>query len=153
MYQIIQSLLKCAGVIPCVAENIRIRKTPPYENEGGRFVSMLVCLLYFALARLICNTAGCFAGRLAGCLAFATAANCYALFQVTCLNGFDSLHGFHLRSHDIYRFLLCASSPNKKSADKNAYTLKKYITTAHSCQDLCPNIRRFSPVFSHLVSE
>lgn len=56
-------------------------------------MSILLSLLLFALAGLVCNATGGFASRLAGCLAFATAANSYALFQVTRFNCFDSLHG------------------------------------------------------------
>ena len=51
----------------------------------------LLLVLVFAL--LVCNTAGCLASRLAGCLAFAAAAVLYALCQVTCCKCLDSLHG------------------------------------------------------------
>ena len=49
-------------------------------------------LLILVLALLVCDTAGCLASRLAGCLALAATAVLSALAKVTCLNCLDMLH-------------------------------------------------------------
>jgi hypothetical protein len=67
---------------------------PPYFKAGGGFVSILLSLLLFVLAGLICNATGGFASRLTGGLAFAATAKSHALFQGTRFNCFNSLHGF-----------------------------------------------------------
>jgi len=54
----------------------------------------LLLVLVFAL--LVCNTAGCLASRLAGCLAFAAAAVLNALSQVTSSKCLNSLHSKNL---------------------------------------------------------
>jgi hypothetical protein len=47
------------------------------------------------LALLVSNAAGSLASGLAGGLAFAAAAGLYALFEIACLDSFNSLHRYH----------------------------------------------------------
>ena len=63
----------------------------------GKNLGVFVVLV---LAHLVSNTAGGFAGRLAGGLAFATAAGLYALGQVA---GFESLNTVHRYVPFLYR--------------------------------------------------
>ena len=62
-------------------------------NLWRHLLTLFICV--FTL--LICNTATCFAGRLAGGLAFAASAVLSALAKVFCLKCFDMLHD-HYRS-------------------------------------------------------
>ena len=60
------------------------------EHAQALLFPLDLCLFIFA--GLVCHAAGCFACRLAGCLAFAAAAMLYAPVQVPCCNRFDSCH-------------------------------------------------------------
>ena len=75
------------------------KKSPP---ETG---SDLSCRFLFVFALLVCNTTRCFASRLTGCLAFATAAVFYTCSQITgikCLNVFHVYHPFAFT--DVFSF-------------------------------------------------
>lgn len=100
---------------------------PPYWKQAADSLSILLSLLLFVLAGLICNATGGFASRLARCLAFATAAKSYALLQVTSFDCFNSLHGF-ISILFMKIFAFSDACKRKTLPPKIAYILEKYIT-------------------------
>lgn len=63
---------------------------PPENQAAGK-----PCLFVFVFTLLVSNTAAGLTGRLAGSLAFTTAAGFGALAEITCFDGLDSLHSKH----------------------------------------------------------
>lgn len=112
-------------------------------------MSILLSLLLFVLAGLICYATGGFASRLAGCLAFATATKSYALFQVTSFNCLNSLHGFI--SILILKINAFSFACKRKTLPlKIAYILKKYITITPQLSRRILRDSRLSSFFSFL---
>ena len=62
--------------------------TPAIFNNQKLFVAFAG----FVFAFLVCNSAGSFASRLAGSLAFAAAAFCAGFFKICVVNSFNVFH-------------------------------------------------------------
>ena len=61
------------------------------------FTNRLKSAVFLVFALLICNAAGSFASRLAGCLALAAAALLNGIVEIFCFDGLDSFHDENLR--------------------------------------------------------
>ena len=88
------------------------------ENKDSDLFSCDACqeLLILVFALLICDTAGCLASRLAGCLALAATTVLSALAEITCFNCLDMFHESVPLSYKLLKILADSASSVNISA-------------------------------------